>query len=116
MGLLTSCLALVRPVGFSDDNAGDWLRVAAGEVGYIPIEILTDACAHARRTCDHHSKIVPAIIAHADAEIRDRERFIARQAEYAPALPSPPQWVPEPGELDAIKADIAAQFPSNRDA
>ena len=117
IGLLTSCLALVRPAGLSDDNARDWLRMASSELGYIPIDILADAAAHARRTCDHHSKIVPAIVKFADAEIAERRRHIVRSDEYAQdALPasSEPHWVPEPGELERIKADVAAQFPSRR--
>jgi hypothetical protein len=97
-------------VGLSDENARDWLSVAAGEVGYIPADILADATAHARKTCDHHSKVIPAIIAYADREIAERTRFIRQQEEYdRPRLPEPERWTPKPGELDDIKARVADQ-------
>lgn len=62
MGELSRCLTLTAPSGMSQDDRLEWLTVAAMELTAVPSSILSDACAEARRTCDHPSKIVPAII------------------------------------------------------
>lgn len=62
MGELSRCLTLTAPSGMSQDDRLEWLTVAALELTSVPSSILADACAEARRTCDHPSKIVPAII------------------------------------------------------
>jgi hypothetical protein len=112
--LLTQCLALVRPVGFSDENANAWLTTAVGDVLEIPADILRDACRHARKTADHHSKVLPAIFAYADPEIKARRSHIIAVVPDKPALPAPDQWMPADGELDRIKQEMADNFPSNR--
>lgn len=89
--MLTSCLALVRPVGMTAEEAGDWLGVAIGEVAHYPAGVLHEAAVEARRTCTHHSQIVPAIIEAAE----ERMARIRRMAELSvpldlPALPPPP--------------------------
>ncbi len=58
---LSANLALVRPVGMSDDMAEEWLAVAATALADIPVDILADAAATARQECSHHGQIVPAI-------------------------------------------------------
>lgn len=58
----------------------------------IPGDIFADACGHVRRTVDHPSRIVPAIIAFSDPLIAERERRLRlAQAESNPAriLPAP---------------------------
>lgn len=80
---LTICLALVRPVGMSSDEAEMWLRAAAQSVNHYPFDILREAAANARRTCDHHSKIVPAIVAAAEPDLVQRRRL----ASYNPPRP-----------------------------
>lgn len=115
VALLTTCLALVRPVGFTDDNAKDWLRVAAREVAYLPPGILSTACADARRAATHHAQIIPLIIESGDKALRERRRideFVG--VGEAPALPPPPQWAPDRDELEAIKANAAAMLSANR--
>ena len=114
LALLTTCLALVRPVGFTDDNARDWLMVAVGEVAHIPTGILANACTAARRTATHHAQIIPAIIAAAEPELRERARIDEYVAgfEYQ-ALPAPPITPPaieEVRELQNIIGKAAKQF------
>jgi hypothetical protein len=111
IALLTTCLALVRPVGFTDDNARDWLRVAAGEIGYIPFGILENACGEARRTATHHAQIVPAIIKYADERLAHaRSIDIAAPREPMFALPREPRWIPTLEELEQLKANAAASL------
>lgn len=114
LALLTTCLALVRPVGFTDDNARDWLMVAVGEVAHIPSGILANACTAARRTATHHAQIIPAIIAAAEPELRERARLDEYVAgfEYT-ALPAPPITPPaieDVRELQTIIGGAAAMF------
>lgn len=119
VALLTSCLALVRPVGLSDSNARDWLMVAAGEVSHIHADLLTDACAEARRTCTHHGQIVPKIIKETeermDARRREQqarealEREERNRREQA-ALPKPDPWHPTDEEIEQIKAEAAERL------
>lgn len=115
MALLTSCLALVRPVGLTDDNARDWLRVAAGEVARIDLDLLTEACAEARRSCTHHGQIVPRIIKateermaeRASAWRRERELREWDEARKRTKLPAPEPWQPTAAEIEAIKQEAA---------
>lgn len=120
VALLTSCLALVRPVGLSDDNARDWLRVAAGEVAKIDLDLLTEACAEARQSCTHHGQIVPRIIkattermeAREAAWRRERELREWDQAWLRERLPAPAPWQPTAAELEAVKNEAAARLKS----
>ena len=59
---LSGCLALVRPVGMTEGETLDWLNVAADTLADIPAHIVEAGALAARKRCDHHSKIVPAII------------------------------------------------------
>jgi hypothetical protein len=105
---LTACLALVRPVGMSDADVGDWLRVAAREVGHLPPELLAEGCAAARRTCTHHSQIVPAII-------RETEQRLAIWRKIAGPIVRDDildvqeriAWQPTLDEIEAIKRQAA---------
>lgn len=115
VGLLTTCLALVRPVGFTDDNARDWLRVAAQEIAYLPLEVLREACGEARRTATHHAQIIPAIIKFADqrlGEVRRIDAFV--EGFQQPALPKPDPWKPTQSELDELKAKVAESLSADR--
>lgn len=60
---LSGCLALVRPVGMSDEQADEWLTVAAQSLGGFSLSTIAGAASVARRKCRHHSEIVPAIVA-----------------------------------------------------
>ena len=50
------------PTGMSQDDRTEWLMVAAPELADLPSMLFDDACAHARKTCDHPAKIIPAIL------------------------------------------------------
>ena len=62
MAALSRCLTLTAPTGMSQDDRLEWLMVAAPELADLPSMIFDDACAHARKTCDHPAKIIPAIL------------------------------------------------------
>ncbi|HET7154974.1 MAG TPA: hypothetical protein VFI87_06365 [Hyphomicrobiaceae bacterium] len=46
----------------NQDDRIEWLTIAAHEMTDMPTAYFDEACAEARRTCDHPSKIVPAIL------------------------------------------------------
>ena len=75
---LSSCLALVKPVGMSDAMATEWLAVAAGELLDLTRNALKAGCAHARRTCSHHAQIVPTVLAEAERSqmVKADDRFL----------------------------------------
>lgn len=109
IALLTTCLALVRPVGFTDDNARDWLRVAAAEIAYLPMGILEQACREARRTATHHAQIIPAIIKAADTRWNEQRRLDSFVDGFnQPRLPAPDCWQPTQAELDELKAGLSS--------
>lgn len=62
MAALSRCLTLTAPTGMSQDDRLEWLMVAAPELAGLPSLVFDDACAHARKTCDHPAKIIPAIL------------------------------------------------------
>lgn len=82
---LTSCLALVAPVGMTEEAKRDWLKVAWSELGHLPADVLSAGCSAARKTCDHPAKIVPAIIEATAQAMRWRKG----SADDAIALPAP---------------------------
>lgn len=107
VGLLTACLALVRPVGMQQADADTWLRVAAGEVAHIPFELLDEACRVARRTCTHHAQIVPTIIRESSDHLAMLQTLGARRSpDEVPALPTPPIIPPAPEEVRELAAVI----------
>lgn len=84
---LTACLALVAPVGMTEESRREWLSVAWQTLKHLPPDILASGCGAARMTCDHPSKIVPAIT----AETKDWMELRYANARSAPsqtALPS----------------------------
>ena len=78
---LTACLALVAPVGMTEEAKRDWLTVAWQTLSHIPPDILKSGCAAARQKCDHPSKIVPAIIE------ETRERMSWRKPSHSEPSP-----------------------------
>lgn len=98
VALLTSCLALVRPVGMTEDEAEDWLSVALGVVAEYSATSLRLAARKAQKTCTHHAQIVPAIVKECEAFgpitqiwkgawTSDTERMIAAPTQVC--LPAP---------------------------
>lgn len=61
MAELNRTLALVRPVGMSDDMASDWLAAALAETMDMSDVMFAEGCSKARRECTHHAQIIPAI-------------------------------------------------------
>lgn len=83
---LTACLALVVPVGMTEESRREWLSVAWQTLRHLPSDLLSAGCIEARKTADHPSKIVPAIIAYAEPRIETRKRI---SRDYPIALPEP---------------------------
>lgn len=100
---LAACLALVAPAGMTEESRRDWLAVAWGTLKDLPADLLTFGCAHARKVCDHPSKIVPAIIAHT-AESMERRRQWMRDSMPVERLPPPDYCTP------AQAAEILREF------
>lgn len=85
---LTACLILVAPVGMTEDSRREWLAVAWETLRHLPPDMLARGCETARETCDHPSKIVPAII----AETKDWWEMRRGNHSYQPSvecLPAP---------------------------
>ncbi len=91
---LTSCLALVVPVGMTEEARREWLAVAWATLKHLPPDLLAQGCAEARKTADHPSKIVPTITTYAEPRLRDRSRF-EREYPSQVCLPPPPKHVME---------------------
>lgn len=91
---LTACLALVAPVGMTEEARRDWLAVAWGTLKHLPADVLESGCRVARETCDHPSKIVPAIIASTKDQMR-LHREAREWSEPQQALPRPDYVTPE---------------------
>jgi hypothetical protein len=86
---LTACLALVAPVGMTEDSRREWLAVAWDTLRHIPPKDLASGARIARQTCDHPAKIVPAIIK-AVEELRPWEKYTRSDPVYdRPQLESP---------------------------
>jgi N-acetyl-beta-hexosaminidase len=90
---LTSCLALVAPVGMTEEAKRDWLRVAWETVGHLPSDVLEAACLEARKSCDHPSKIVPAILSASEQRMRWRREAVRDQSDNL-RLPKPAYCTP----------------------
>lgn len=110
--MLSTCLALVKPVGMNGDDANAWLRVAARELADLPPDLLADGCAAARKTCTHHGQIVPAILKETADRLAQR-RKLAGPAPKREALPKPEAWRPTTEELAALKAQVARNLSAN---
>lgn len=85
---LTACLTLVAPVGMTEEAKRDWLAVAWSTLQHLPPDVLSSGCRTARETCDHPSKIVPAILA-ATKQTMGWRHEAARESGDAPRLPKP---------------------------
>ena len=111
---LFACLALVAPVGMSEEARGEWLAVAWATLRHLPADLLAIGCGRARQTCDHHARIVPAIIAET-REMLERRREALRPAAPAP-LQLPPQERCTPEQARAILEEfgLASKFGSVR--
>jgi hypothetical protein len=102
---LTACLVLVAPVGMTEEARGEWLRVAWETLKHLPADLLGIGCRKARETCDHPSKIVPAILAET-RDLLERRRDHVRASYTPPARQLPPPDVCTPEAAAAILAEM----------
>ena len=113
---LTACLALVAPVGMTEEARREWLAVAWTTVGHLPATLLKIGAQAAREKADHPSKIVPIILAET-REMMDRRREGARFEHFDwPALPGPDRCTPEQAREILAEYGLASRFPSKRTA
>jgi hypothetical protein len=98
---LSACLSLVRPVGMTEAETIDWLKVAADTLSHIPAHILERGARAARAKCTHHAQIVPTIVAETrDAlDLYNRPRRPAPLRLVAPARPIQTETPPDPETL-----------------
>lgn len=112
---LTGCLTLVRPVGMTDDQAEEWLSIAAQDLAHYPEDIIVWCCAQARRVCRHHSEIVPKMIELCDETIELRRRGMrpriahSEQREQIPAPPLDMDWINGSGTLQSLLRKIGLE-------
>ena len=110
VALLTSCLALVRPVGMTENEAEDWLSVAMGVVMEYPAVTLRDAARQAQRSCTHHAQIVPTIAKFCDETAPRHDPLMAAIAhvpDFEPmkALPAPDRKITQ-AMVDAMSPEL----------
>jgi len=113
---LTSCLALVAPTGMAEDDRREWLRVAWGTLGHLPADLLARGCRKARETCDHPSKVVPAIMAETEEPMRVRRRLATPEPQRRLEPPKrhimdrrgEPMTAAETEELNKILTNLGA--------
>lgn len=94
--MLSASLALVKPAGMTSKEAADWMEAAFDALSHLPLHIFRDGVRAARQTCDHPSKIVPAVIAATREAMawhnRPKESPVLRLVSpetYAPKEPPP---------------------------
>lgn len=92
---LTACLALVAPVGMTEEARRDWLIAAWGTLGHLPPDLLKLGCKRARETCDHPSKIVPTIMEATNEWMGYRRQAVRDETTERIALPKPSYCTPE---------------------
>jgi hypothetical protein len=97
---LTACLTLTAPVGMDEEARRDWFAVAWDTLKDIPPGDLARAAKMARQTCDHPSKIVPAIVKAVEG-FRPWEKFTGSRPDQ-PQLESPETTPCTPEEARAI--------------
>lgn len=102
---LGTVLALVAPAGFSEGDRVLWLKVATQTLDGIPDDLLRRGIIHARLTCDHPSKVVPAIMDEIGLAWTARKRQASRTTPIeVEALPAPPEDDGEPFEPGLIRS------------
>jgi hypothetical protein len=110
---LTACLALVVPVGMTEEGRREWLAVAWETLKHLPADLLARGCRKARQTCDHPSKIVPTIIAETADHMKWR-RETARPESPHRALPGPQPCTPEEAAAILEEFGLKSKFANNQ--
>lgn len=103
----------------SDNDRYEWYKAALMTIGDMPADLLADACAAARKVCDHPAKIVPFICSH-DPSVKkhwqDTLRWRKRALNDAQAkieninakrIGATPTTLPE-GERISLATDLGA--------
>lgn len=101
MSAVAPCLALVAPTGLSEADRNEWLVAALVTLDELKLDsdVLRSAAKAARHDprCDHHSKIIPAMMRHINehwGQAKQNHRFAAefattpapREAQIAPPV------------------------------
>ena len=90
---LLGCLTLVVPVGMDRQRRIEWVEVARATVAHVPLDLLREGCAHARKVADHPRMIVPAIIQATEAAVKSRRNMattvIPRERRIEPQYVDP---------------------------
>jgi hypothetical protein len=100
---LTACLALTAPAGMTEEGRGEWLAVAWETLKHLPPDLLAMGCRKARETCDHPSKIVPAIVEATKDSMRFRHEY---DRPVTRALPEPKPKYCSPEEAAEILRSV----------
>jgi hypothetical protein len=79
----------------TEENRRDWLMVAWDSLKHIPPDILEIGAKKARQSCDHPSKIVPAIIADTAEMMSWRRARVVTDEPLQIAGPKPKKHVME---------------------
>ena len=103
------CLALTAPSGMGEAERRAWLQAAFAALNHLPLDLIEKGAAEARRTADHPSKIVPAIIAATEREVawRRRNQHPRSPGDLHSTLPAPGQEIATPDEVEAICKQFA---------
>ena len=108
---LSRCLSLCAASAMTMEDRAEWIAVASLEFTDMPEDIFLAACASARRTCDHPSKLVPAIMRFEPETSAETRRYILRQTlmqiENAGRLVLPTEPEPEEEMTEAERAEVA---------
>ncbi|SEM54592.1 hypothetical protein SAMN05192583_0578 [Sphingomonas gellani] len=102
------------------DTQDAWLEAATIVLADVPADLLRKGAAVAMKSADHHSKVVPAIMAEVQ-RLRANDLHVARVwqgADNRPeALPAPGSERPNAAELDEIcKRFSVGRYANNRAA
>ena len=106
---LTACLALVAPVGMTEESRREWLSVAWDTLKHLPPDVLAIGAKKARQKCDHPSKLVPTIIAETEHLVkwrRDADAYVEPpliEVEYV-----------KPEEIEQIKREVAEEMAARK--
>ncbi len=91
------------------DDRTEWLKVAQMTLADIPADLLARGCEVARRTCDHPSKIVPAILGEIEIAWKNRRDRPAMSNVFALPAPEPDDSpLVDPAEVRALLKSLGA--------
>jgi hypothetical protein len=96
----------------TEEGRREWLAVAWATLSHLPADLLSIGCKAARETCDHPSKIVPAII-EATREAMGSRRRIAEWDDPPLALPRPDYVTPAEATKILREFGLKSQFAKN---